>query len=87
MDFVLAQAASPDFGAAGWIQFGALGLIVVAFMTGQIVPRFILDRKEKEVEELRRQNEELRRMVQDQIIPALTRTTDALSKYGERDGR
>lgn len=85
---ILAQAGSPD--AQSWldlVQYGILGLVVLGFLTGRIVPGWVhktdvaeRDQAEARKAELHAEIRELNKLFREQVIPALVRTTDTLAR-------
>lgn len=70
-----------------YVNYGVLGLTVVAFIIGKVVPGFIYDRAESRHKEelaakddqIRKQDEEIARLnayIADSVIPAIIRFTD-----------
>lgn len=70
---LLAQApAAPSGPPLGWTEFGVLGLLVTAFLTGLVVPGYLYKRTEAE-------NDRLRKLIDDKVYPLVetaTRTQD-----------
>lgn len=70
LGLVLAQAADPASGVSGWVEYGVLGLLVAAFLTGVVVPGFLYKRVEAE-------NDRLRSLIDDKVYPLVERSTAA----------
>lgn len=68
-------------------QYGVLGILVVLFIFGKVVPGYILEKREQEIEKLREENKALRSAFEDKVIPALIRSTDVLTKFVEGGGK
>lgn len=91
----LAQSVSDGNPVIQYVNYGVLGLTVLAFIIGKVVPGFLYDRAEKRhVEEILRKDEvidaltlENRRLntyIADQVIPAIIRFTDQQARDIER---
>lgn len=77
---VLAQA-TPD-SLAEWLQWGVLGLVIVAFLIGQLIPGYLYQQMKAERDQLQEKNDELTERLlemQEQVVPALIASTDAVS--------
>lgn len=53
-----------EIGPADWAQAGVLGLVVVGFITGQIVPGWLFKNE-------RAERERLSKVSEDKVLPAL----------------
>jgi len=72
-------AAAADTGNINdYIQYGALGLIVVAFVMRKIVSGELLERAEATIKEKDALIEKMRLAMEDKTVPALIRCTEAL---------
>lgn len=74
---VLAAAAEP-----GWenlAQYGVLGLVVLGFVLGKIVPGYIYERKVLEADAERAENRRLEETMKEKVIPALVRSADVMA--------
>jgi hypothetical protein len=77
-----AAVVTPDGGAglSSYISYGPLGLMVLGFLTGQLVP----GRTAKRIED---ENDRLRAMVEDKLLPLVEKntavTTEAIRVLGE----
>ena len=60
------------------IQYGALGVIVVLFVLGKIVPSSTLHDRDARIASLEADNARMRQAMEEKVIPALTRATDVL---------
>lgn len=66
------------------VQYGALGVIVVLFVAGKIVPSKTLEERERRLAQLEDENARLRKAFEEQVIPALIRSTDQLERLSRR---
>ena len=78
------QGSSDPTDWTGLAQYGVLGLIVLAFIFGRIVPGYIYERRVVEVEQLRAENKSLDDSIKDRVIPAVISATDVLSRVLDR---
>ena len=62
------------------VQGGVLGVIVILFIFGQIVSGRMYDRSLAEVDRLNTELSTVRNSMEEKVIPALTRSSDALTK-------
>lgn len=60
------------------VQYGVLGLVVLALILGWLVPKWAYDAKEEENKRLRAENAELRQVYETKVIPALITFTELL---------
>lgn len=67
-----------------WVQYGVLGLVVVAFIGGWIWARPAVDRLVKELDEVKLQLSEQNRWVRDIIVPAITESNDLLREVNQQ---
>lgn len=75
-------AATPggfDYGTLA--QYGVLGLLVIAFLIGKVVPGPTYERSEKKIEQLTNELAILRKAFEDDVLKALIRSTDVLGKF------
>jgi hypothetical protein len=79
---VTAQMAPAD-DLLGWIQYGVLGLVVVGFLLGKIVPGRIYDQAIAENQKLRDELADRNAKTETQILPAALRLTDVATRMGE----
>lgn len=82
MFFLLAQAGG-EGSTVDWTniaQYGVLGLVVLAFIFGKIVPGYIYEKAKQEHEAEKAENRELEKTVKEQVIPALLRSTDMMAQ-------
>lgn len=72
---LLAQtpAAGDPTGLTGYLAYGPLGLMVLGFLTGQIVPGRTAKRAEDE-------NDRLRRLIEDRVLPLVQENTKVTEK-------
>lgn len=75
---LLAQQAeqSPDW--TNLAQYGVLGLVVLAFIFGKIVPGYIYERRVAEHEAEKNENRRLEDTIKERVIPALVKSTDVM---------
>ncbi len=71
---LIAQAPSDPTG--GLLSYGVLGLLVVAFLVGQIVPGYLYKRVETE-------NDRLRRIIDDKVYPTIEGSTSVTREAQE----
>lgn len=77
--YVLAQeTSSPNW--ADLAQYGVLGLVVLAFIFGKIVPGYIYERRVAEHEAEREQNRKLEDTIKEKVIPTLVQSTDVMAE-------
>lgn len=62
------------------IQYGALGMIVLLFVIGRVVSSKTVEDKDHRIATLEADNARMRQAMEEQVIPALVRATDVLSK-------
>lgn len=77
-EVVLAQTAEPNDWTS-LAQYGVLGLVVLGFILGKIVPGYVYERR---LEEAERKDEEIQRLrvsIEERVIPALIKSTEALA--------
>jgi hypothetical protein len=74
---VLAQATPgvPD-QVGQWLQFGVAGAVIVGFLTGKI-------RRGADYDQLRAENDRLRQVFEDRVLPALIKTNELVSRLAE----
>lgn len=65
------------------LQGGVLGVIVILFVFGQIVSGRMHDRATAEIDRLNNELTKVRNSMEEKVIPALTRSSDALTKATE----
>lgn len=76
---LLAQAAGAP-GVVEWLQYGVLGLVVVAIILGWLVPGRTYEREVKRADRLEEENERLREHNEQRVVPLLTRAMDLLDQ-------
>lgn len=81
---VLSQAA-PD-GPIQWLNYGVLGLVVVSLLVGWFVPAKVHEREIARADRLEAELARRDAYIAEEVVPALTRATDALSSVSRRDG-
>lgn len=67
---------SPDW--TNLAQYGVLGLVVLAFIFGKIVPGYIYERRVAEHEAEKEENRRLEETIKERVIPALVKSTDVM---------
>ncbi len=67
MTIALAEAADPT---GGLLSYGVLGIVVVALITGLLVPGYLYKRAEAE-------NDRLRKLVDEKVYPTIEAATNA----------
>ena len=84
------EASQPDWSNIA--QYGVLGLVVLAFIFGKIVPGYIYERRVEEHRKALEDNRLLEETIKERVIPALLKSTDVigrvldlLDKLEERD--
>lgn len=81
---LLAQAAegggSTDTDWIGLAQYGVLGLVVLGFIVGKIVPGYIYERRVAEHAAEKEENRRLEGTIKDRVIPALVQSSDVLTR-------
>lgn len=81
---VLAQTA--DLGPyTVWANYGILGLIAFGFFAGRIVSAKHYDEMRSDRDQARDELAAVRQRLDEQILPALTRSTDVLVRMAEKD--
>lgn len=81
--FQEAQEATGGDGGANWTdlaQYGVLGLVVLAFIFGKIVPGYIYERRYAEYEAEKAENRRLEETIKEKVIPALVKSTDVMQE-------
>jgi hypothetical protein len=79
----LVTAAVDISDPVAWIQYGALGLVVLGFITGWVWPRPSVERLLRDLERQQGQLDSLVKVYQEQVIPVLSRATDHLTRLAE----
>ena len=75
----LAQTAAPEL--PNWVNWGVLGLVILALVTKQLVPGPIYKEAKDELRELKVENKELTKTVletQGGVLPVLENATSAI---------
>lgn len=88
--FVLADGSNTALdptNPAFWASLGIGGVLVLAFVRGWIVPGYVLDRAEKRIEQQAARIDKLTDVFEHDMLPALTKSTDAVSKSAEANER
>jgi hypothetical protein len=74
--FAQQAESSPDW--TNIAQYGVLGLVVLAFIFGKIVPGYIYERRVEEHEAEKAENRRLEETIKERVIPALVKSTDVM---------
>jgi hypothetical protein len=80
--FLLAQEGGGG-GVPDWtqfVQYGVLGLVVLAFIFGKIVPGYLYDKRVQEHQQEKEETKRLEETIRDRIIPALVQSTDVMAQ-------
>jgi hypothetical protein len=81
---LLAQAT--DLGPYTiWANYGILGLIALGFFTGKVVAAKHYEEMRGDRDQAREELALVRQKLDEQILPALTRSTDVLVRMAEKD--
>lgn len=81
---ILAQATdAPTY--AQFANYGILGIIALGFFAGKIVSSKHYDEMRTDRDKAREELALVRQKLDDQILPALTRSTDVLVRMAEKD--
>lgn len=70
--------AQPDW--TNLAQYGVLGLVVLAFIFGKIVPGYVYERRVEEHHAVIAENKQLEETIKERVIPALIRSTDVMAQ-------
>lgn len=81
---VLAQSVDPPTYAQ-FANYGILGLIAFGFFAGKIVSSKHYEEMRTDRDKAREELALVRQKLDDQILPALTRSTDVLVRMAEKD--
>lgn len=76
----LILAAEGDPNWADLAQYGVLGMVVLAFIFGKIVPGYIYERRIAEHEAEKAENRRLEETIKERVIPALVKSTDVMAQ-------
>lgn len=71
-------SSGPDW--TGLAQYGVLGLVVLAFIFGKIVPGYIYERRVEEHRAAVAENQRLEETIKERVIPALVKSTDVMGQ-------
>ena len=74
----MVAAEAVDFTSLA--QYGVLGLVVLGFIFGKIVPGYVYERRLKEVEERDAKIERMTIAFEEKAIPALLKASDVLEQ-------
>src|SRR4051794_40770384 len=61
-------------------QYGVLGMVVLAFIFGKIVPGYIYERRVTEHQQAVQENQRLEETIKERVIPALVKSTDVMGQ-------
>lgn len=70
-----------------WLQFGAMGLVVLSVIVGWLTPGRQTEREQQRADRLEEENARLRQVAEDRTIPLLIRAMDVLERSQELDRR
>lgn len=83
---IAADSGSPDLQPyATFAQFGIVGVALWAFFTGKVVSAKHYDEMKADRDKARDELASIRQKLDEQIIPALTRSTDLMGRLAERE--
>lgn len=77
------QTQATTNGLDGLLNYGVLGVLVVLLVFGFLVPRYVLTQLRNDFDDLSSKYDELRKQIDDKIIPALIEATRALNDRRE----
>jgi hypothetical protein len=83
IDLFIAQTGG-DFSLDTLVQWGPLAVVLALIVTGKLAPGWVVDRLEKNNDELRSENKELRDKTETEVIPALLESTRIISSLVEK---
>lgn len=70
--------SAPDW--QNFAQYGVLGLVVLAFIFGKIVPGYVYERRVTEHYAAMEQNKQLEETIRERILPALIKSSDVMTE-------
>jgi hypothetical protein len=73
-------AATTDPNWTNLAQYGVLGMVVLAFIFGKIVPGYIYERRVAEHQAAVQENQRLEETIKERVIPALVKSTDVMGQ-------
>jgi hypothetical protein len=77
--FVLAATGSqPNWNDLA--QYGVLGMVVLAFIFGKIVPGYIYERRVEEHKAAVAENQRLEETIKERVVPALIKSTEVMAQ-------
>lgn len=87
--FILAQQVTGG-GVEGlefldFLNLGVLAVLVVAFIKGWVIPGFIYNKTEQEKDEKEEELAELRKKLEDEMLPQWWKTTDLLARFAKKE--
>lgn len=74
---VAAQAAPGGLDVEKWVQWGVLGLVLALILVGQLVPKYVVDRADREFERVRQQRDELVGQLKE-VVPVLGQVNNTM---------
>lgn len=81
----LAQQSTPGGGEVlDFLQYGLLGLFVVLLLTRQVITKGEKEEWRERAEKAEAEVSRLHRVMEEQVVPALSRSTDVLARYVEK---
>lgn len=80
VSIIFAQGADGSVNWADLAQYGVLGLVVLAFIFGRIVPGYIYERRVAEHEAEKEQSRKLEETIREKVIPTLVQSTDVMAE-------
>lgn len=84
---ILAQTSTDPLSPATWLQWGVLGLVLLAIATRKLVPGWALDQCEGECGRLRTELATLRQKQEESTLGTIERLTASLERATERAER
>lgn len=81
--FLARAAESGGDSSPNWAdiaQYGVLGLVVLAFIFGKIVPGYIYEKRVEEHRKALEDNRLLEETIKERVIPALLKSTDVMGR-------
>jgi hypothetical protein len=82
---IIAQTSNDLGPYTVWANYGILGLIAFGFFAGRIVSSKHYDEMRTDRDRAREELAAVRQRLDEQILPALTRSTDVLVRMAEKD--
>lgn len=82
-----AQTVTDPTGVSLLLDYVNLGVIVIftiGLIKGWIVPKYVLDAVKEDRDNEKREKDELRERLDQEVFPQLWKTTDLLAKFAEK---